>query len=291
MPDPIRDWEAPKLIKRIDDFYYWLYCYNHLQMKDGTEGRTTHRLSTAYNLLAQSLRERILSGEWQSGSRLITERELCRHFGVSRITVRRALQILEEEGLVIRRQGSGTFVNARAGRKISIVNGDFSASVLRHAPELTRVVKEVKWRAADVETAAKLGISVGDRILSVRRVDQLGKRPVATDEVFLPARFVNLLSNKDLAHIAFLERWQEVQKLDLDYETQVLEAVAAELPETKWLRVPRGSPLLKETNIVFLTGGRTAGLFISHYRHQYYQFNSISRISDRRVPGNKPQLI
>jgi GntR family transcriptional regulator len=251
------------------------------------------RLSTAYSLLAQSLRERILSGEWKSGARLSTERDLCRQFGVSRITVRRALQIMEEEGLVIRRQGSGTFVNARAGRRIPIVNGDFSASIQRHAPELTRVVKEMERRTADAETAAKLGIPVGDRILFVRRVDQLGKRPVATDEVFLPARFVDLLSNEDLTHMAFLERWQEVQKLDLDYESQVLEAVAAASPETKWLRVPCGSPLLRETNVIFLKGGRTAGLFISHYRHQYYQFNSISRISDRRLGGkcNKQQFI
>jgi GntR family transcriptional regulator len=245
------------------------------------------RSSTAYSLLAQSLRERILSGEWRSGARLITERELCRQFEVSRITVRRALQIVEEEGLVIRRQGSGTFVKARAGRRIPIVNGDFSASILRHAPELARTLKGMEWKAADGETAARLGIAPGDRILSFRRVDRMNRRPVATDEVFLPARFADRLSKGDLDHMAFLERWQEVQRLDLDYESQLLEAVPAAPPETRWLRIPCGAPLLKETNIVFLAGGRAAGLFISHYRHEYYQFNSMSRISDRRPAGRR----
>ena len=81
--------------------------------------------------------------------------------------------------------------------------------------------------------------------------------------------------------LAFEERWQEVEKMRLDYESQVIEAVVAEPPATKWLSVPRGTPLLKETNVAFLSGGRAAGLFYSYYRHEYYQFNSISRIGDR----------
>jgi len=68
---------------------------------------------TAYNQMAQTLRERILSAAWKPGAQLPTERSLCDSFAVSRITVRRALQILEEESLVLRRQGRGTYVNAR----------------------------------------------------------------------------------------------------------------------------------------------------------------------------------
>ena len=84
-------------------------------------------MSTAYNQLAQSLRENIISGKWPGGHQIETERELCLRYRFSRITVRRAMHILEEENLIVRRQGLGTFVNVRPKRKIPIVRGDFAA--------------------------------------------------------------------------------------------------------------------------------------------------------------------
>ena len=111
------------------------------------------RINMAYNTAAQSMRERILSGEWPSGLRLQPERDLCVELGISRITIRHALRILEEEGLVTRQQGRGTFVNAHPSRRIPIINGDFSASVMRHAPELRRVLKLLQYQPAGGEHA------------------------------------------------------------------------------------------------------------------------------------------
>lgn len=240
-----------------------------------------HRAGTAYGVLAQSLREQILSGSLAGGAQLPTERELCARSGVSRITVRRALQILEEEALVVRRQGNGTFVCSRASRKIPIVNVDFSRSVRRHAPELQRSVQAQAWRTADPDVATALGIPAGERVLYVRRADVMGGRIVAVDEAHLVGRFADRLTEGDLAAVAFLERWQGAQGITLDYESQTIEALAAAGPLAAWLGVRKGSPVLKETNVVYLPGGRAAGLFVSYYRHEYYQFNSTARIGAR----------
>ncbi len=238
---------------------------------------------TAYNQMAQSLRELILSATWKAGTQLPTERELCERFAVSRITVRRALQILEEEALVLRHQGRGTFVNTQPVRKIPIVNGNFSASVMRHAPDLTRSVRTMEWQTATAEWSRALGISIGDRVLFVRRLDILRRQPIAMDEVVIIRRYAEGLTKPDFQVMLFEEHWQMRQRLTLDYETQVIEALPAAEPVTTWLQVTPGYALLKETNVATLRGGQAAGLFISYYRHEYYQFNSIARLNDQSL--------
>lgn len=63
-----------------------------------------------YRQLLTRLRDAILSGEYPVGSRMPSEKELCQHYGISRVTVRRALKELTEEGLIHRHQGKGSFV-------------------------------------------------------------------------------------------------------------------------------------------------------------------------------------
>lgn len=69
-----------------------------------------------YRQLEQALRERIHTGHYQAGSMLPNETLLGQEFGVSLITVRQALKLLEDEGLISRQQGRGTFINERAGK-------------------------------------------------------------------------------------------------------------------------------------------------------------------------------
>jgi GntR family transcriptional regulator len=235
----------------------------------------------AYNAAAQSLRERIMAGVWQPGARLATERDLCQELGLSRITIRRALHILEEEGLIVRQQGRGTFVNPQPRRRIPIVNGDFSASVKRHAPELRRVVQKHRMQPAGADHAVLLGVPPGDSVLYARRVDFLDRIVTATDEVVMPAVFADAVGVDDLARIDFLEQLYVTHRLPLDYESQVVECMPAPALPAGILQVSVGVPLLKETNLVYLVGGRAAILFISYYRHEYYQFKSVSRIASR----------
>ena len=235
-------------------------------------------MSTAYNQLAQSLRDNIISGKWPNGQKLETERELCGHYGFSRITVRRALRALEEENLVVRRQGLGTFVNIRPRRKIPIVRGDFAHSVLKHAPNIKRkIIEQKQCRAGDV-LAKQLGVPPGETIVLVRRLDMLDNHPTTMDEVTMPLRYADSLEKSDWEAIDFVERWRRRQGLTLDYESQVIEAAPAADAPMKWLKVKRGYPLLLETNLVHLAGGQVAAKFISYYRHEYYQFNSVDRV-------------
>src|SRR5690349_12052304 len=83
------------------------------------------RNTTAYSFIADVLRREIIRGKIRAGGKMPTERELCARFFASRITVRRALQILADELLIVRRQGTGTFVSGKPSRKIPLLNTDF----------------------------------------------------------------------------------------------------------------------------------------------------------------------
>lgn len=242
-------------------------------------------MSTAYNQLAQSLRDKIISGKWPSGQKLETEREMCGRCGFSRITVRRALHALEEENLIVRRQGLGTFVNVRPRRKIPIIKGDFTRSVLNHAPNITRKIIEWKQCRAGDDLAKQLGVPPGETIVLARRLDMLGNRPTAVDEVAIPLRYADRLLKSDWGAIDFTERWHRRQGLALDYESQVIEAVPAAGALPGWLKVQRGYPLLLETNFIYLSGGQVAVKFVTYYSYKHYQFNSVDRAIGGAAPG------
>ena len=245
---------------------------------------------TAYNQMARALREDILAGRWATGGSLPTERALCGRFRVSRITVRRALEILEEENLLQRCQGRGTFVNVRPARKIPIVNGNFSASVQRHAPELQRALLDLRRRPATGDWARRLATAEGARVLFARRLDSLQGCPVALDDVVLRAEFASRLGRDDFAVISFMEHWAERQGLALEYESQAIEAVPAPAPVARLLRTRAGAPMLKETNVAYARGGRPAGLFTSFYRHEYVQFHSTAPLGGKPAPAARLSL-
>jgi GntR family transcriptional regulator len=228
---------------------------------------------TAYQRIADSLRQRLLAGQWEAGQRLPAERQLCEQFGASQITVRRALQILEQESLVERRQGSGTFASSTARRKIPILNADFFGSIRRHAPRLERRLHEWSWGEVDGALTEPLRACAGDRVLKAVRIDELDGKPVSLDELALVGRFSDRLVEADLALLDFLPRWQSVQKIKLEYCAQTIEAIQAGPPINRLLQVGLGDPLLKETSLVYVAGGQPAGQFVSYYRHDCFRFD------------------
>jgi GntR family transcriptional regulator len=241
---------------------------------------------TAYERIAESLRHRLLADEWENGQRLPTEKELCREFDVSQITVRRALQILEQERLVERRQGSGTFATSTAMRKIPILSNDFFGSIRRHAPKLERRLHSWRRTTIDRDLVATLHATPTDSVLEAIRVDELRGEPVTFDRMVIMGRCADRLEEADLADLDFLRRWQTVQAIHLEYCTQTIEAVKARSQESQLLKIRAGEPLLKETSLLFLANQQAAGLFVSYYRHDGFRFEATFDLPKMNGKGN-----
>lgn len=145
-----------------------------------------------------ALRERILKGEWRRGIKIPSEEQLCRDYGVSRVTMRQAIRTLVEDGYLERTRGRGTFVcepTLTAG-----VRGLNSFSEEMRALGLDpggRVLAIEVVRAEEL-VAERLGIEIGDEVVRVRRLRTGDGRPIGVQTTYLPARRFPGLEHEDL---------------------------------------------------------------------------------------------
>ena len=140
-----------------------------------------------YHQIAESLRERIHGGAVSPGHRLDNQRALAREFGVTLMTLRQALEVLERDGLIRRRHGLGTFVAAPSVdydiRKLSSLAGDLSA---QGEYIDTRVLRSV-FGPADRRAAHELGVRWGQRIFVLERLRLVGGHPLSFEASHLRA--------------------------------------------------------------------------------------------------------
>ena len=139
-----------------------------------------------YLQLRDSLVERIATGTWKPGAVIPNEGDLAREFGISPGTIRKALDLMEHERLVTRRQGRGTFVNDQLsdGLAVRFIN--------IRGPDGERIAGDVKTAemtsgAANEMDCARLALRAGDGVYRIRRVRLINEQPFMLEKVSLPA--------------------------------------------------------------------------------------------------------
>ena len=139
---------------------------------------STARRSLRHSL-SQVLRTRILDGEWRPGDRIPSEPELARRRTVSRSSMRAAIAMLEEEGIVSRKHGSGTYVTYRPALQHDL-GRNFGVSSLIRSTGMTPGTVEESSRAvpAPAAVAEALGVEAGAPLTCLRRVRTAGGRRV-----------------------------------------------------------------------------------------------------------------
>jgi GntR family transcriptional regulator len=152
-----------------------------------------------YHRIAESLRERIASGHAAPGERLGNQRSLAREFGVTLMTLRQALELLERDGLITRRHGLGTFV-ARPSIDYDILQlralaGDLTALGEDVATRLLRG----QFTAADRYVVRELGLPPRARVFVVERLRLVDGQPMSFQASYLPAPIGEEVAKADLA--------------------------------------------------------------------------------------------
>lgn len=162
-----------------------------------------------YAALAEALRHRIVEGQWPPGAPLPAETNLAREHGVALGTLRRALELLSDQGLIERRHGKGTFV--RGGLSGATMLRFFRFGSGDGEVPRSRIVARQSV-AAPAEVARRLGVASGDPVLRLNRLRSLGGQPCLLEEIWLPLpTFAPLLETPlaewgDLLYPLFAER-------------------------------------------------------------------------------------
>ena len=202
-----------------------------------------------YHQIADELRMRVTSGEYAAGRLMPSEAELSEEFAVSRVTVRKALEVLRDEGLVNARQGFGWFVAGETVRqplaRLATIEDQMRASGMK--PE--RRILEFAFEKAPKEVARSLGSS---QVLRVRRVNLADGDPFAIVTVWCSADLGQNLSRADVERSPFYE----LLDIPLQGATQTIAADAATDDDAKLLQVPVGSPVLRCERVTSDATGR-----------------------------------
>jgi GntR family transcriptional regulator len=190
-----------------------------------------------YRQIADALREQVAAGDLAAGRLLPSESDLGRDYAASRITVRRALELLREEGLVDSRQGYGWFVAAAPVAQSLGRLGTIEAQLAESGRHSERRVLDFRFVAAPPRARDVLGV---DRVLEVRRLNVVDGVPWARVTVWCPADLASHLSLADVERTTF----HDLLDVELAGATQTIGADALSAADAEVLAVPAGSPVL-----------------------------------------------
>lgn len=193
---------------------------------------------TRYQQIGEELRQRIESGEVGAGRLLPSEAELSREFGASRVTVRRALEVLRDEGLVDSRQGFGWFAATDPVRQSLGRLGTIESQLASDGIRSERRILDFRFVSAPDRVREVLST---DTVLRVRRLNLADGQPFALVTVWCPETLGSELSRADVARSPFYE----LLAVELGGATQTIGAAAVSSHDAELLSIPPGSPVLR----------------------------------------------
>ena len=218
--------------------------------------------------------EAIAEEEWRPGEAIPTEHELGRLFGVAIGTVRKAVDALVASGVLVRRQGSGTYVTAHDGRRLLF---HFFHIVPREAekayPEV-RTLSFARSRAEPAEAKA-LGVAPLEKVIRIRNVLSIGGEAVIVDDIVLPALHFPGLSERIFVarDNTIYHLYQSRFGINVVGTDERLRAVTAPADVAAILGVAPGAPLLEIRRVAHTFRERPVELRFSRVntaRHDYH---------------------
>jgi GntR family transcriptional regulator len=223
-----------------------------------------------YAQTADALRKRIGEG-WQVGDRIPAEPKLCEEFGVSSITMRRAVGTLVAEGLLVRLQGKGTFVSADH----AIVQGppdltSFTQDMVTRGWGSTSRVVGITIGPGSADTSLRLGVSAGAALTRIERVRLADGLPIAIQIAYLPSIAFPSLERFDFGRDSLYDVLRIHYGVKASAATETYRASTATAPEASMLEVEPGSPVFRAKRLTVDSLGNHIELVESVIRGDRY---------------------
>ena len=214
-----------------------------------------------------------------AGQRLPSEPELAKQLGVSRATLREAMRSFETQGLIRRRQGSGTFV---VGKVQALDSGlevleSLETIAKRQGLEVSVSDLSIEAVAADADMAASLNVAVGAKLTRVRRVIRADGRPVAYLVDTLPEEVVHAKDVPSDFHGSVLDFLLNRGDLLASSRANV-SAIGATADVAKPMEIQRGDVLLHFNSQLFDSEGKVVDYSLSYFIPGYFRFHIVRHV-------------
>jgi GntR family transcriptional regulator len=228
-------------------------------------GRPRHEQISDY------IREQIETGQYEIDEQLPSEKRLGETFDVSRVTVRRALQTLEHEGYIYRRQGLGSFVNERHETQGLVRLTDFAQDMAQAGLEASSNVTHFEPERVPGYVASRLAQDLDATLLRLDRLRLGDNQPIAFDRTWMPPFYASLLEGHDLEHETIY------RILETDYDIPIVRGqyriTAANAPEdvAEHLGISPGTAVL-----VIERTSKSSGNKYVYFQRRYYRNDRVA---------------
>ena len=226
-----------------------------------------------YYQLGTILREQILSGSYAIGDQLPTEAELVADYGVSRITVRQALKTLEEEKLIRREAGRGTFVTGHPGVPDTIQMEDTLDGLMSIGRATTVRLLDLRRVASTQQDIETFEIDPDELVTQCARLRCHHETPYSYIVNRLPTAIAERFEDKDWRRGSIMRAVEKRLGWHLRVADQSIRATLADAPLAKLLEIRIGAPLLSVDRVVRADGGRAVARVHTYYRGDIYSLN------------------
>jgi GntR family transcriptional regulator len=213
---------------------------------------------------------RIAEGTWQPGQVLPSEFEIAVDLGISQGTVRKALDEMTTENLLVRRQGRGTFVARHDDERIlfqffKLMRDDGE----RRLPESRTL--DVRVVRASPEARERLGLAAGDKVVQIERLRSLSGAACMAEGMVLPHRLFPGLENRDLPDNLY-ELYASAFGVTVARASERVKAIAATPRMAKHLKAATGAPLLSIDRLAIGIGGAPVEWRVSICRTEEFHY-------------------
>jgi len=198
-----------------------------------------------YHQLYVHLRARILRGEWEAGELFPKDADLEEAYGVSRITVRKAVDMLVNENFVVRQRGRGTFVS-NPGLQADVNNlFSFRDEMKRRGLTPGSTILETKYSEVSKHTAELLGVAVGEQLAELHRLQLGNGEPQCVEKTYLVHRYCRgILEAHDFAKLSLTDILEQHYHIRLTRAVQTVSALIPTKTIAKQLGLGSHQPVL-----------------------------------------------
>jgi GntR family transcriptional regulator len=242
-----------------------------------------------YFQLEQIIRSQIITGEFMPGEQILTEKTLCQTYRVSSITARQAILNLVNEGLLIRKQGKGTFVTDEIAKiKTLPLSGKINDLISDGLKTKVKTIDIIKIKPPK-RVLNSLNLREGKEVVRVRRTRSEKSIPVSYIVNYLPLEIGKNIQKKDLSLYPMLQILRDQLNIPLRSGIQYIDAVVADHDVSSALFVSLFSPILYIETIIFERQKKPVEFVQSFVRPDRYKY--FVKLSIKNGPGNEVRII
>ncbi len=231
-----------------------------------------------YISISDEIRERIKSGYYPVDQMMPDEHSLCREFNCSRMTMKRALDILAQEGMIYRKRGHGTFIiqSSMQNHNVNVISDEtVGLSNLMKDQKIVSKVIEFGIQFPSEEIAKNLSISMNTPVYHIIRLRIVEDEPYVLEETYMPSNLIPDI-NEDVLHDSIYHHIENTLNLKIGGAHRKIRAAKSNELDQQYLHCGEHDPILEVEQIGHLDIGIPFEYSFSRHRYDRFTFISVA---------------